>query len=159
MLQNEKFAGGRVYPRIAGTLLATCVLLRFADILNPAILFLRIVGSILGEFAFRFRNKGKPGPTVELFTGTANTALGTVSLWTAIYYCPEFHDRRLLALVENDVPVHVTVPDLTTVGVYTFQGQLNHMFTGAFRTITPVTYSCSAPQGGSRHGRDVLLWL
>lgn len=95
--------------------------------------------SVFTEINFRLRNKGKPGPTRPLYTGTANTALGPCTISGDLTsFCVEFHDRRLLALVENDLPVHVTVPALTTVGHYTYESQLQHMFTGA----PPLLHRC-----------------
>lgn len=54
--------------------------------------------------------------------GTANTAL-------------EYHDGRLLALVENDFPYHIQMPKLDTVGRYNYQGALQHSFTGTLHYI------------------------
>lgn len=55
--------------------------------------------------------QGKP-----LFKNAANTAL----VW---------HDGRLLALWEGGEPHEIEVPELTTVGPYTYQGKLRHPFT------------------------------
>lgn len=50
------------------------------------------------------------------FKNAANTAL----VW---------HDKRLLALWEAGEPHEIKVPDLETVGPYTFAGRLSHAFT------------------------------
>jgi carotenoid cleavage dioxygenase len=55
--------------------------------------------------------QGKP-----LFKNAANTAL----VW---------HDGRLLALWEGGEPHEIDVPDLNTIGPYTYDGKLRHPFT------------------------------
>lgn len=63
-----------------------------------------------------------------------NSALGKVAANTNIIY----HDRRLLALVENGVPHHIAVQTLETYGEYDYDGQLKHPFT-AHPKVDPVT--------------------
>lgn len=57
--------------------------------------------------------------------GTANTAL-------------EFHHKRLLALMEQDVPYHVDAQSLETYGRYDFGGKLKHNFS-AHPKVDPVS--------------------
>ncbi len=59
------------------------------------------------------------------FKNTANTAL----VW---------HDGRLLALWEGGEPHEIKLPDLETVGPYTFGGKLRHPFT-AHPKVDPAT--------------------
>jgi carotenoid cleavage dioxygenase-like enzyme len=68
------------------------------------------------------RNAFKGLPMVK---NTANTAL----------VC---HDRRLLALWEGGEPYEIQVPELETVGAYTYGGKLTHQFT-AHPKIDPAT--------------------
>ncbi len=59
------------------------------------------------------------------FKNAANTAL----VW---------HDGRMLALWEGGEPYEVDVPELETVGPYTFEGKLRQPFT-AHPKVDPVT--------------------
>ena len=82
----------------------------FLDAPNLALLF-RLMRNAL---------KGLP-----MIKNTANTAL----------VC---HDGRLLALWEGGEPHEIQVPELETVGAYTYGGKLKHQFT-AHPKIDPVT--------------------
>jgi len=81
--------------------------IRLGDFLSP-LGAAKVIGNAIKNFILR-RDPltGK---------GTANTAV-------------EFHDGRLLALVESDHPHHVQLPKLATVGAYNYDGALNHPFT------------------------------
>lgn len=63
-----------------------------------------------------------------------NSALSKVSANTSLV----FHDRRLLALVENGVPHYIAVQTLETYGKYDFDGKLKHPFT-AHPKVDPIT--------------------
>ncbi|MCS6977271.1 MAG: carotenoid oxygenase family protein [Gemmatales bacterium] len=65
------------------------------------------------------------GTNPPRFKNTANTSV----LW---------HHGRLLALWEGGPPTEVRLPDLETVGLYTFGGKLKHPFT-AHPKVDPVT--------------------
>lgn len=66
-----------------------------------------------------------PGGGPPRFKNTANTSV----LW---------HHGKLLALWEAGPPTEVRIPELETVGLYTFGGQLKHPFT-AHPKVDPVT--------------------
>ncbi|KAL6040084.1 Dioxygenase [Balamuthia mandrillaris] len=80
---------------------------RLGDLRNASAFFLLLADRLLRTLHIKKRLTGK---------GTANTNV-------------EYHDGRLLALVENDVPHHVKLPRLETVGPYDYNGKLQHTFT------------------------------
>jgi carotenoid cleavage dioxygenase len=67
----------------------------------------------------------KTDPTDQQRLGKANTALVQ-------------HSGRFFALEEGDAPYQVQLPEMTTVGKHTFNGQLRHNFT-AHPKVDPVT--------------------
>lgn len=95
----EQSAGRKLFPTVY-------------DVLDPTNFVLTMLKLISKAIISRGKTKtlGDPGYS------TANTSV-------------EYHDRRLLALVESDVPHHIRLPDLHTLGIYTYGGQLTHPFT------------------------------
>ena len=45
------------------------------------------------------------------------------------FFFKEYHNNRFFALVENDFPYQVALPELNTLGIHDFEGKLQHPFT------------------------------
>jgi len=89
---------------------------KLGDIMEPEGMITVLIWNMLQRLPFVRTLKGR---------GTANTAL-------------TYHDGRLLALVEADLPYEISAPSLSTVGQYNFHGQFNDAFT-AHPKVCPIT--------------------
>lgn len=94
--------------------------LSLGSLANPFDLFCFLFGKGLQVVGSRFFGVEKP-----MGKGSGNTAVA-------------YHDGRLLALVENDAPHHISLPYLETVGLHDYKGRLRHPFT-AHPKVDPVT--------------------